>query len=143
MHIFAKNNIDILHGYLPHTILLYTIPVILTSLLNLFFHASDMLVVGRFVGHEALAAVGASATTTHCLFHLYAGLSTAINIMVAQSLGAKNQRLTSKILHTAAGASLLLGIIIAAFGLCLSKPVLTLLGTPQEVLPHATLYLRI
>ncbi len=143
MHIFAKNNIDILHGYLPHTILLYTIPVILTSLLNLFFHASDMLVVGRFVGHEALAAVGASATTTHCLFHLYAGLSTAINIMVAQSLGAKNQRLTSKILHTAAGASLLLGIIIAAFGLCLSKPVLTLLGTPQEVMPHATLYLRI
>lgn len=143
MPIFSRNNIDILHGYLRHTILLYTIPVILTSLLNLFFHASDMFVVGRFVGHGALAAVGASATTTHFLFHVYAGLSTAINIMVAQSLGAKNHRLTSKILHTAVGASLLLGIIIAAFGLCVSEPVLTLLGTPQEVMPQAKLYLRI
>ncbi|NLF93884.1 MAG: MATE family efflux transporter [Oligosphaeraceae bacterium] len=143
MHLFAKNNVDILHGYLRHTILLYTIPVILTSVLNLFFHASDMFVVGRFVGPAALAAVGASATTTNCLFHLYAGLSTAINIMIAQSIGARNDRLTAKILHTAAGASLLLGLIIAAFGLCLSKPILTLLGTPQEVLPQATLYLRI
>jgi putative MATE family efflux protein len=143
MRFFAKSNIDILHGYLRHTIILYTIPVILTSVLNLFFHASNMFVVGRFVGPTALAAVGAATTTTDCLFHLYAGLSTAINILIAQSLGARDERLTSKILHTAAGASLLLGSIIAVFGLCLSKPVLTLLGTPPEVLPHATLYLRI
>ena len=117
--------------------------VILTSVLNLFFHASNMFVVGRFVGPTALAAVGAATTTTDCLFHLYAGLSTAINIMIAQSLGTRDERLTAKILHTAAGASLLLGGIIAVFGLCLSKPILTLLGTPPEVLPHATLYLRI
>ena len=143
MRNFAKTNIDILHGYLRHTIILYTIPLVLTSFLNLFFHASDMLVVGRFVGHEALAAVGASSTSTNFLFHIYGGLSTAINIMISQALGAKDHNSASKILHTAAGSSLLLGVIISAFGLYFSKPVLTLLGTPPEVLPQATLYLRI
>ena len=143
MRNFAKTNIDILHGYLRHTIILYTIPLVLTSFLNLFFHASDMLVVGRFVGHEALAAVGASSTSTNFLFHIYGGLSTAINIMISQALGAKDHNSASKILHTAAGSSLLLGVIISAFGLYFSKSVLTLLGTPPEVLPQATLYLRI
>ncbi|NMA43149.1 MAG: MATE family efflux transporter [Oligosphaeraceae bacterium] len=143
MRIFAKTNVDILHGYLRHTIILYTIPLVLTSFLNLFFHASDMLVVGRFAGSAALAAVGASGTTTQFLFHVYGGLGTAINIMISQALGARNHNSASKILHTAAGSSLLLGIIIAAFGLYFSKPVLTLLGTPPEVLPQAMLYLRI
>ena len=119
---------DMCTGPLLGKILAYSIPLMLSGILQLLFNAADVVVVGRFAGYESLAAVG---------------LSVGVNVLVAQYFGAGKERETGQAVHTAVTVSLLCGAVLVLIGLFASGPMLTLMGTPEDVLDKATLYMRI
>ncbi len=135
--------IDMCNGPLLGKILLFSLPLMLSGVLQLLFNAADVIVVGRFAGHEALAAVGSTSALINLLVNLFIGLSVGTNVMVANYYGAKKEDLVSETVHTSVLTSLVSGCILIVLGLFLAGPLLTLMGTPGDVLPQATLYMRI
>ena len=87
-----KYQMDMCHGPLGRQIIVFTIPLVLTGLLQTFFHAADLMVVGRFASHKALAAVGATTSLTWLMINIFIGLSVGTNVMVARYLGGKNRK---------------------------------------------------
>ncbi|MBR2508965.1 MAG: MATE family efflux transporter [Lentisphaeria bacterium] len=134
---------DMCHGPLGRQIIVFTIPLVLTGLLQTFFHAADLMVVGRFASHKALAAVGATTSLTWLMINVFIGLSVGTNVMVARYLGGKNRKEVSRSVHTSVYISLAGGIFLALFGILCSKFFLKLLGTPDDILNMATLYMQI
>ena len=139
----ANRQIDMCNGPLTGKILLFAIPLILSSLLQLLFNAADMIVVGRFSGSEALAAVGSTGATCNLLVNLFMGLSVGANVVVAQGIGAQDFRLINRTIHTAILASLVGGFLLIFVGFFLSRPLLLLMGTPDDVIDLAVLYMQI
>ncbi len=135
--------IDMCNGPLLGKILLFTVPLILSGVLQLLFNAADVVVVGRFAGSEALAAVGSTSSLTNLLVNLFIGLSVGVNVLVARYYGAKQEREVSETVHTAIIISVMGGIILAFVGFVLAKPLLSLMDTPENVIEHAVLYMRI
>lgn len=130
-------------GSLPKKMLLFAIPLILSSILQLLFNAVDLAVVGRCVDDTALAAVGSTGSLINLLTNLFIGLSVGANVLVARYIGAKQDRDVSETVHTALVVSVLSGLILAVIGVVFAKPLLTLMSTPKNVLHQSTLYLRI
>ena len=135
--------IDMCNGDLFPKILAFSIPLMLSSILQLLFNAADMVVVGRFTGSTALAAVGANASLINLLTNLFIGFSVGANVMVAQSYGAKKQREMSETVHSAIVLSLICGCVLLALGIVAAPEILILMGTPEDVLGQAVLYIRI
>ena len=135
--------IDMCNGDLFPKILAFSIPLMLSSILQLLFNAADMVVVGRFAGSTALAAVGANASLINLLTNLFIGFSVGANVMVAQSYGAKKQREMSETVHSAIVLSLICGCVLLALGIVAAPEILILMGTPEDVLGQAVLYIRI
>lgn len=135
--------IDMCNGPLLGKILLFAFPLMLSGVLQLLFNAADVIVVGRFAGHEALAAVGSTSSLINLLINLFIGLSVGTNVLVANYYGAKKERLVSETVHTSVLTSLISGCILIVAGLFLAGPLLKLMGTPDDVLNQATLYMRI
>lgn len=135
--------IDMCNGPLLGKILLFTVPLILSGVLQLLFNAADVVVVGRFAGSEALAAVGSTSSLTNLLVNLFIGLSVGVNVLVARYYGAKQEREVSETVHTAIIISVMGGIILAFVGFVLAKPLLSLMDTPENVIEHSVLYMRI
>ena len=135
--------IDMCNGALFPKILAFSIPLMLSSILQLLFNAADMVVVGRFAGSTALAAVGANASLINLLTNLFIGFSVGANVMVAQFYGAKKQREMSETVHSAIVLSLVCGFVLLALGLVAAPEILILMGTPEDVLGQAVLYIRI
>ena len=140
----SKNNsIDMVHGPLVKSILIFAIPMMGTSLLQILFNAVDTVVVGKFAGEIALAAVGATGSLCFLLTSLFNGLSMGSNVVIATAIGRKDEDSIQKAVHTAitlAGGS---GIVLAFLGIFLSKPLLTLMSTPSDIIDLSTLYMRI
>ncbi|MCI8297267.1 MAG: MATE family efflux transporter [Lachnospiraceae bacterium] len=134
---------DMCTGPLLGKILAYSIPLMLSGILQLLFNAADVVVVGRFAGYESLAAVGATSALINLLINVFVGLSVGVNVLVAQYFGAGKERETGQAVHTAVTVSLLCGAVLVLIGLFASGPMLTLMGTPEDVLDKATLYMRI
>lgn len=135
--------IDMCHGPLLGKILIFSIPLMLSGILQLLFNAADIIVLGQYAGKECLAAVGSTSSLINLLINVFVGLSVGTNVLVARYYGAKNEKAVSETIHTAILMSLLSGIFLAFVGVLLSKPLLTLMGTPDDVLNKAALYMRI
>ena len=135
--------IDMCNGPLLGKILLFTLPLVLSGILQLLFNAADVVVVGRFAGNEALAAVGSTGSLTNLLVNLFIGLSVGVNVLVARYYGAKQEKEVSETVHTAMIISVLGGILLAVIGIMLARPLLLLMDTPENVIEHSVLYMRI
>lgn len=130
-------------GPLLPNIISYTIPIILTSLLQLLFNAADLVVVGRFCGSVSVAAVGATGAITNLVVNLFMGLSVGVGVCVAHAIGAKEDRAVHRTIHTAVPAALLIGLFLTVVGVAFAGPMLQMMGTPDNVLPLSTVYMQI
>lgn len=135
--------IDMCNGPLFGKILLFTLPLMLSGILQLLFNAADVVVVGRFAGNEALAAVGSTGSLTNLLVNLFIGLSVGANVLVARYYGGKQEEEVSQTVHTAILVSMMGGILLAAIGIAAARPLLLLMDTPENVIEHSVLYMRI
>lgn len=132
-----------LQGPLLPNILLYTFPIILTSLLQLLFNAADLVVVGRWCGSVAVAAVGATGSITNLIVNLFIGLSVGSGVTMAHALGGRNADAAHKTVHTTLPLALISGVFLTVIGVGFSETFLRLMGTPEDVLPLSAKYMRI
>lgn len=138
-----RSNQSILEGPLFSGIVRYTIPIILTSLLQLLFNAADLVVVGQFCGSVSLAAVGATGSITNLMVNFFIGLSVGAGVTVAHSLGSREDAMVHQTIHTALPVSVISGAVLTVFGVSFSRTFLTMMGTPDTVLPLSALYMEI
>ncbi|HIW82337.1 MAG TPA: MATE family efflux transporter [Candidatus Acetatifactor stercoripullorum] len=138
-----KYEIDMCSGPLFGKILLFYIPLMLSGILQLLFNAADIVVVGRFVGSEALAAVGSTSSLINLLVNVFIGLSVGANVLAARFFGAGKKEELSDMVHTAIATSLVSGIFLIFLGVLLARPALLLMETPENVIDQAVLYMRI
>ncbi len=138
-----KQNNAFLEGPLFRNIIVYTIPIILTSVLQLLFNAADLVVVGRYCGSISVAAVGATGAITNLIVNLFIGLSVGAGVTVAHAYGCKDKRTVSRTVHTAIPAALVSGAILTVVGIAFSKTFLQWMGTPDNVLKLSSVYMKI
>ena len=137
------NEMDMLHGPLAGKILRFAVPLALSSMLQQLFNAADLAVVGRFTNPLAMAAVGSNASVVSLLISLFIGLSVGANVVVGNLIGAGRRDRLNPAVHTIITVALLSGVFLAAFGNLAARPILRLMGAPENVLNLAVLYLRI
>ena len=137
---FNRSMID---GPLFSGIVMYTIPIILTSVLQLLFNAADLVIVGRFCGSVSVAAVGATGAITNLIVNLFIGLSVGTGVTVAHALGSREDEAVHRAVHTAMPTALIGGLLLTIVGVLLSEPLLRLMETPETVLPLSTIYMQI
>ena len=135
--------IDMTSGPLLGKILLFSIPLMLSGILQLLFNAADIIVVGRFSGSEALAAVGSTSSLINLLVNLFIGISIGGNVLMARYIGAQDYKNARETLHTAVCISLYGGILMIFVGVLLARPLLEMMGTPADVINLSVLYMRI
>ncbi len=138
-----KYEIDMCSGALLPKILLFTLPLMLSGILQLLFNAADIVVVGRFAGNEALAAVGSCGSLINLIVNVFIGLSVGANVMVARFYGAGQKKELEEMIHTAIATALVSGVILILIGVLVARPALTLMATPEDVIEHSVLYMRI
>lgn len=135
--------IDMCNGPLLGKILMFSIPLMLSGILQLLFNAADIIVVGRFAGSQSLAAVGSTSSLINLLTNVFIGLSVGSNVLIARYYGGRQEKEVSETVHTAILLSVICGIILCVIGVVLARPLLELMGTPEDVLGKAVLYMRI
>lgn len=138
-----KYEMDMCNGPLFSKIMVFSLPLMLSGLLQLLFNAADIVVVGRFAGSEALAAVGSTSSLINLLVNVFMGLSIGANVMVARYYGAGQKRELDEMIHTAIMTSIVSGVVLIFIGLIFAGPALRLMGTPEDVIEHSVLYMRI
>lgn len=136
-------SMDMCNGPLFKKIVAFTVPLILSSLLQLLFNAADMIVAGRFAGKSALAAIGSTSSLINLLVNVFLGLSTGGNVLVARYFGSRQDKDVHETVHTSITLSIISGIALAFIGIIFAPKILILMNTPEEILPLATLYIRI
>ena len=134
---------SMLQGPLFWNIVTYTIPIILTSLLQLLFNAADLVVVGRFCGSVSVAAVGATGAITNLVVNLFIGLSIGAGVCMAHAMGSRDETAMHRTVHTALPLALVSGGVLTVVGVAFSETFLIWMGTPEDVLPLSALYMRI
>lgn len=140
----GRYSIDMTTGSLMPKIIKFTIPILLTGLLQIFYNAADIVVVGRFAGSSTyLAAVGATSTLVNLMFNLFFGISVGAGIVVAKYIGAGDGKAIHRSVHTSMLFSLLSGVILGVCSYFLSPFLLTLMKTPDDILPLSAVYLKI
>ena len=143
MHTARKYELDMCNGPLFSKIILFSIPLILSGILQLLYNAVNIVVVGRFVGSDALAAVGSTSALINLIINLFMGLSIGSSVVMAKYYGAGRLKDANETVHTSIAISIASGIILAIFGVLTAKPLLKAMGTPDDILEFAVLYMRI
>ena len=138
-----NQKIDMCHGPLTGKILIYTVPLILTGILQLCFNAADTIVVGRFAGGDSMAAVGSTGALINLIINVFMGLSVGVSVSVAHAWGAKNEKAVSQIVHTAMLTSAIGGVIVALIGFFGCRTFLSWMGTPDNIIGLSTVYMKI
>lgn len=138
-----KYEIDMCSGSVFGKMLLFALPLMCSSILQLLFNAADIVVVGRFAGDNALAAVGSNTALINLLTNLFVGLSVGSNVLTAQYYGAKKDSDLKETVHTSMLLSIYSGVLLTVIGLAGARGLLELMQAPPEVLELAVLYLRI
>lgn len=138
-----KYEIDMCNGSIMDKLISFSLPLMLSGILQLMFNAVDIVVVGRFSGSQTLAAVGSTTALINMFTNLFIGISLGTNVLAARFFAAGKSREMSETVHTSITLALISGIFMAFFGLFFSKPALTLMGTPPDVLNQSVLYMRI
>ena len=139
----TKLRMDFTEGTLLKKMLLFAIPMILSTFLQLLFNAVDVAVVGKFADTIYQSAVGATSSSIHLIVNLLIGISIGANVAMATAFGARDEERQSRIVHTSMALSAVGGVAIAILGIVVTKPLLVALDTPDEVLPYAVLYMQI
>ena len=138
-----KHEIDMTEGKLFPKIFAFAVPLILTAVLQLLFNSADMIVVGKFVGNNSVGAVGSTGSLNALLTNFAIGLSVGAGVVLASAFGAKDSEYGDKILHTSMVVSVIAGVIFGALGYFVSRPLLSVMGTPVVQLDDAATYLEI
>lgn len=139
----VKYEMDMCNGPFVQKILIFYIPLMLSGILQLLFNAADIVVVGRFAGNQALAAVGSTSSLINLMVNFFMGLSVGCNVLVARYYGAGQKTELSQMVHTAIFTSLISGFFLIFLGIAVSRAALTWMGTPEDVIEHSVLYMRI
>lgn len=138
-----KYEIDMCNGSIMDKLVSFALPLMLSGILQLMFNAVDIIVVGRFSGSEALAAVGSTTALINVFTNLFIGISLGANVLAARFFAAGRREEMSETVHTSITLALISGILMAFVGLVFSKGALELMGTPEDVIGLSTLYMRI
>ena len=138
-----KNTVLMTEGGIFKNLLFFATPLILGNLLQQMYNAVDSIIVGNYVGSNALAAVGAGASLIYLLIAFSLGASVGAGVIVSQYLGAKEKEGVHKAVHTAMTISIILGLILTVGGILISRKLLVMMNTPAEILDDAACYLRI
>ena len=140
-----KNSMDFTHGPIFKKLLVFAIPIALSGILQLLFNAADLIVIGQLSAtpDESLAAVSSNGSIIHLIINVALGLSIGANVVMAQSIGAKNHEKASKTLHTSLSISLILGFALGVIGFLLTRTILTIMNTDPIIIDKAELYLKI
>ena len=138
-----RYQIDMCSGPLWNRILLFALPLMASSMLQLLFNAADVVVVGRFAGKEALAAVGSNGALINLMVNLFVGLSVGTNVVVARDLGAGRLDSVRRSVHTSVAVALVSGVALMIFGVIMVRQLLEWMSSPTDVIELATIYLRI
>jgi len=139
----SKNEINMTEGRIMPKILQFTIPLILSGLLQLAFNAADNIVVGQFAGSDALAAVSSTGSITNFVVNLFIGLSVGTNMILSTAIGAGNKRTCEETVHTSITLGIVLGIIVGGSAIALCPWILELLNVPEGIKPLTAKYLNI
>lgn len=138
-----RYQLDMTEGRLLPKILLFSLPLMASSVLQLLFNAADVVVVGKFAGSEALAAVSSTTSLINLITQLFIGLSIGVNVVVAKHIGERDFDKTYKSVSTSIIISLVGGVIVTVVGLLFCKTMLQLMGSPDDVIDLSALYLKI
>ena len=130
-------------GPLAGKMLIFTIPLMFSGILQLLFNAADTIVVGRYAGPQALAAVGSTTSLINLLVNMFMGLSVGANILISRYYGAGRGKDIHETVHTSITVAAIAGIILAVVGNIFAKPLLVLMGSPEDVLDLAAIYVKI
>lgn len=140
-NIVAKKEVELTRGSILPKMIRFIIPLILTGVLQLLYNAADVVVVGRFDGPQALAALGCTGALINLILNVFIGLSIGAAVAVAQDFGAGDNKGVYKVVHTSILVSAVCGIVVAIIGVCFSGTFLKWMGTPESILPLASKYL--
>ena len=138
-----KYEMDMCNGPIISKMLIFAIPLMCSSILQLLFNAADIVVVGKFAGDNSLGAVGSTTALINLLVNLFMGLSVGANVLAARDYGGNRKDELSKTVHTSMMLSIISGIILTFVGVLFSRQILILMKSPDEILPLASLYLKI
>ncbi len=138
-----KYEMDMCSGSILKKMLLFAFPLMLSNMLQLLFNAADIIVVGRFAGDNALAAVGSNTSLINLLTNVFIGLSIGTNVLVSRYFGAKDKDNLQKTVHTSLMISLICGVVLTAIGEIFARQLLELMKSPEDVIDLAAVYLRI
>ena len=138
-----SEKMDMCSGPVLKKMLVFAVPLMLSSILQLLFNAADIIVVGRFAGDDSLAAVGANSSFINLLTNFFMGFSIGVNVLVAKFIGAGKEKDASHTVHTAIALSLISGILMTVLGEALARNILIMMDTPTEILKLSLLYLRV
>ena len=139
----SKYEIDMCNGTIMDKLISFSIPLMLSGILQLMFNAVDIIVIGRFSGSQSLAAVGSTTALINMFTNLFIGISLGANVLSARFYAAGKDKEMSETVHTAITLALISGIMMVFVGLIFAKPVLELMDTPKDVINLSTLYMRI
>lgn len=134
---------DLLHGSIWRKVLIFALPLALTSVLQQLFSAADVAVLGTFVGKNSMAAVGSNAPVVGLMINMFVGISVGANVMMSRFTGAHDKEGVSRAAHTAVILALISGITIAVVGNIIANPIVDILGVPPEIAPLSVRYMRI
>ncbi len=139
----SKYEIDMCNGSILDKLISFSIPLMLSGILQLLFNAVDIIVVGRFTGSEALAAVGSTTALINVFVNFFIGISLGSNVLAARFYAAGKDKEMSETVHTAITLALISGVVMGIVGVVSAKGALQLMDTPDNVLNLSTLYMRI
>ncbi len=138
-----NNNVDMLHGPLLSKILIFSLPLAASMMLQQLFNSADVAVVGRFDSPQAMAAVGSNGAAINLMVNLFVGLSIGANVVVARCIGRNETDKIHDAVHTSIMLALISGIILLIWGIIAAKPLLTLMNTPDDIIDLAVVYFRL
>ena len=139
----ASKSHDLTHGPLVQQIILFSLPLMATNVLQVLFNMSDVAVVGQFAGPEALGSVGSTSILVSLFTGFLIGMGSGINVVVARYIGVRHDQDVHEAVHTSLILSLIVGVIIMALGFLFTPAMLSMLGTKPVLMAGAVLYLRI
>ncbi|MDO5348721.1 MAG: MATE family efflux transporter [Lachnospiraceae bacterium] len=138
-----KQQVSMTEGVIWKQILAFSLPLLIGNLFQQLYNTVDSIVVGNFIGSEALAAVGSSNPLINLIIGMFLGIATGAGVIISQYYGARDQEKLSWAVHTCIALSIIGGVLLTVLGVGVSPLILRLMGTPQEVMANSSVYLRI
>ena len=130
-------------GVIWKQLLLFSLPLLVGNLFQQLYNTVDSIVVGNFIGSQALAAVGSSTPLINLIIGMFMGIATGAGVIISQYYGAENEQKLSWAVHTCIALSILGGVLLSILGMVLSPYILNWMGTPEDVIENSVIYLQI